>query len=255
MEPLGNIDVIILIGIAISMIVAFIRGFVKEMLSILGLALFVFLTIKLSPDLTAWLKQFIQSDMMAKFVAFLLIMAVFYAIWIIGTDKLISKIRTSTLSFMDRLFGLVFGFLRAVIVLGFCFLLVKVMLPELLKEDKIKKSTYYTLAKTSSDIIEDLLPEKVIKEAFKSVEDMNKVEKTQKKENKKEAPKEDKKVNEKIKDLPSKNEQEQMNKMFELLVKPEIKKKARGKVDNTETKGYEKSDIDDLNELINDAAE
>lgn len=255
MEPLGNIDVIILIGIAISMVVAFIRGFVKEMLSILGLALFVFLTIELSPDLTSWLKQFIQSDMMAKFVAFLLIMAVFYAIWIIGTDKLISKIRTSTLSFMDRLFGLMFGFLRAVIVLGFCFLLVKVMLPELLKEDKIKKSTYYTLAKTSSDIIEGLLPEKVIKEAFKSVEDMNKVEKTQKKENKKEAPKEDKKVNEKIKDLPSKNEQEQMNKMFELLVKPEIKKKAQSNIDNTETKGYEKSDIDDLNELISDAAE
>ena len=84
---------------------------------------------------------------------------------------------------------------------------------------------------------------------------MNKVEKPQKKENKKEAPKEDKKVNEKIKDLPSKNEQEQMNKMFELLVKPEIKKKAQSNIDNTETKGYEKSDIDDLNELISDAAE
>ena len=41
MEPLNNIDVIILIGVALSMLVAFIRGFVKEVLSILGLALFV----------------------------------------------------------------------------------------------------------------------------------------------------------------------------------------------------------------------
>ena len=49
MEPLNNIDVIILIGVALSMLVAFIRGFVKEVLSILGLALFVVLTVYLSP--------------------------------------------------------------------------------------------------------------------------------------------------------------------------------------------------------------
>ena len=110
MEPLNNIDVIILIGVALSMLVAFIRGFVKEVLSILGLALFVVLTVYLSPLLTPWMNQFIASKLMAQFVVFLLIMAVFYAIWIIGTDKLIAKIRTSTLSFMDRLFGLVFGF-------------------------------------------------------------------------------------------------------------------------------------------------
>ena len=93
MEPLNNIDVIILIGVALSMLVAFIRGFVKEVLSILGLALFVVLTVYLSPLLTPWMNQFIASKLMAQFVVFLLIMAVFYAIWIIGTDKLIAKIR------------------------------------------------------------------------------------------------------------------------------------------------------------------
>lgn len=138
MEPLNNIDVIILIGVALSMLVAFIRGFVKEVLSILGLALFVVLTVYLSPLLTPWMNKFIASKLMAQFVVFLLIMAVFYAIWIIGTDKLIAKIRTSTLSFMDRLFGLVFGFLRAILILGFCFLIVKIVLPEELKDGSLK---------------------------------------------------------------------------------------------------------------------
>ena len=77
MEPLNNIDVIILIGVALSMLVAFIRGFVKEVLSILGLALFVVLTVYLSPLLTPWMNQFIASKLMAQFVVFLLIMAVF----------------------------------------------------------------------------------------------------------------------------------------------------------------------------------
>ena len=163
MEPLNNIDVIILIGVALSMLVAFIRGFVKEVLSILGLALFVVLTVYLSPLLTPWMNQFIASKLMAQFVVFLLIMAVFYAIWIIGTDKLIAKIRTSTLSFMDRLFGLVFGFLRAVLILGFCFLIVKIVLPEELKDGSLKKSQYFMMAEPCSDMIEKMLPEDFIK--------------------------------------------------------------------------------------------
>ncbi|MBR5154788.1 MAG: CvpA family protein [Alphaproteobacteria bacterium] len=252
MEPLSNIDVVILIGIAISMIVAFIRGFVKEVLSIVGLGLFVFISVNFSADLTTWLKQFIQSDMMAKFVAFLVIMALFYAIWIIGTDKVISRIRTSTLSFMDRLFGLIFGFFRATIILGFCFLLVKVMLPELLKDDVVKKSTCYTLAKTSSDFIEELLPEETIKKAFSSVEEMNKVSHDKKSEKKNKEVKEDKKIDNKVKDLPSKLEQEQMNKMFELLVKPEIKKKSKS--NEVEQKGYDKSETSGLDKLIDEAS-
>ena len=51
MEPLNNIDVIILICVGISMLVAFIRGFVKEVLSICGLAIFAFLSIDLTKTL------------------------------------------------------------------------------------------------------------------------------------------------------------------------------------------------------------
>ena len=186
MEPLNNIDVIILIGVALSMLVAFIRGFVKEVLSILGLALFVVLTVYLSPLLTPWMNQFIASKLMAQFVVFLLIMAVFYAIWIIGTDKLIAKIRTSTLSFMDRLFGLVFGFLRAVLILGFCFLIVKIVLPEELKDGSLKKSQYFMMAEPCSDMIEKMLPEDFIKNTMKSVEDINKADTDAKKKKEKE---------------------------------------------------------------------
>jgi membrane protein required for colicin V production len=117
MEPLNNIDAVILISVLISMLIAFIRGFAKEMLSIVGLALFVILTVYTTPLLLPIVNEYIASKMLAQFLIFLLIMAIFYTIWIISTDKLIAKVRTSTLSFMDRLFGLIFGFLRAVIII------------------------------------------------------------------------------------------------------------------------------------------
>ncbi|MBR5598699.1 MAG: CvpA family protein [Alphaproteobacteria bacterium] len=247
MGKLSNIDVIISLIFLLSMILAFIRGFVKEILSIVGLGLFVFLTINIFPNVTDWLKDFIKSEIMAKFVAFLLILAVFYAFWIVGTDKLISCIRASTLGFMDRLFGIVFGFLRAVIILGFSFLLTKIMIPELLKDKDLKESRYFTLAKTCSTIIEDALPEESIEKALKSVEDMNKVD-NKKKEDK------DEKIKEVIKEMPNKSDQEKMDKMFELLVKPELKKITQNSNNNEnsvdEKKGYNQNDTSSLDKLI-----
>ena len=224
MEPLNNVDVIILIGFAISMFVAFVRGFVKEVLSIIGLALFVLLVVYFSPLLLPWMSKYIASKILAQIVLFLIIMVVFYIIWIISTDFLINRIRKSTLSFMDRLFGLIFGLLRALIILGFCFLIIKVMLPEELKKGMLKESKFFDIAQATSDTIEKMLPDKFIEDTMKSFEDMNKVEKTKKEENP-----ENKENNNKESsgssstNLPTKVDQEQMNKMFEQLIKPEVK--------------------------------
>ena len=250
MEQLNNVDVIVLIGFALSMLVAFVRGFVKEVLSILGLILFVLLIIYVSPFFIVIIKPFVQSLMLTKVVAFLLIMAVFYGLWIVATDKLIAHIRTSSLSFMDRLFGLVFGFLRAVIILGFCFLLVKVLLPEELKDGDLKDSKYFMMAEGWYKLIESVKREDNLKVSFKVVEDINKVEK--KKDNK-EKIKEEKK--EEIKNIPSVKDQEQMNKMFELLVKPEIKKIENKNENKEEKKGYDTKETSSLDRLIDITSE
>lgn len=257
MEPLNNIDVIILIGTAISMLIAFIRGFVKEVLSVIGLALFVVLVLFASPFLTDLFKPYIQSLMLTKTIVFLLLMAVFYGLWIVGTDKLIARIRTSSLSFMDRLFGLLFGFLRAVIILSFCFLLVKLMLPEELKDGSFKKSKYFMMAEGCSDLLEKIIPEEKLKDTLKSVEDVNKVEKDRKaeKDNKNEAKeKEDNKKENEVK-APSKQDQEQMNKMFDLLVKPEIKKIAKEAENSQEKKVYDTKETSELDKLIDETIE
>ena len=242
MEQLNNLDAVILIGFLISMLVAFIRGFVKEVLSVLGLVLFIFTTIKLSPPFSEFVNKYVESEILSQTIVFIIIMAIFYSIWIISTDKLIARIRTSTLSFMDRLFGLVFGFLRAVLILSFCFLIVKIVLPEELKDGELKKSKYFMMAEGCSNIIEKMLPDELVKNTMKTVEesvaDINKV----------------KNVSEKTKEIePSLSDKEQMDKMFELLVKPEIKKQNKAEEISKSQDGYNSKDIEDLDNLINDA--
>jgi membrane protein required for colicin V production len=254
MEPLNNVDVVILICVALSMLVAFVRGFVKEILSIVGLILFALLIVYTSPFLIDIIKPHVQSMVLTKVIVFLSIMAVFYGLWIVCTDKLIAHIRTSSLSFMDRLFGLVFGFLRAIIILSFCFLVVKIVLPEELEKGALKESKYFMMTEGCSDVLENLIPEDKIKNTLKSVEDVNKVEKD--KNTSKDGDKEDnktKEVEEENKDIPSKKDQEQMNKMFELLVKPEIKKIAKEQVNSDEKTGYDAKDTSGLDALIDKA--
>ncbi len=260
MEPLNNVDVVILIGIALSMLVAFIRGFVKEVLSILGLVLFIAISAYLSPVLLPWMNQYIKSETLSYVVIILLIMAFFYAVWIISTDKLIAKIRTSTLSFMDRLFGLLFGFLRALLILGFCFLVVKLTLPEELKDGPLKESRYFIMAKSCSDLIEKMLPEEFIKNSVKTVEELNKVEK--KKDSAKDKKDEKKGKSDKSTSdsgLPSELDQKQMNEMFEKLVNPDVKsnKKSGGKSADKpkENTGYNNKETNSLDRLIDLTAE
>ncbi len=246
MEPLNNIDVVILIGFAVSMFVAFIRGFVRETLSILGMAIFVILVVYLSPVFLPFVSKYIASKILAQIVIFLIIMAIFYAVWIISTDILISKIRTSTLSFMDRLFGLIFGLLRALIILGFVFLIIKIILPEELKSDALKKSMFFSVAQATSDVIEKALPDKFIEDTMKSFQELNKVEKKQ--EEKQESDKEEKE--EQKKGLPSKVDQDQMNKMFEQLVKPEIKSDTKNSGKKDESKSYDNKETKNLDRLV-----
>ena len=243
MEPLNNVDVVILIGFAVSMFVAFIRGFVRETLSILGMALFVILVVYFSPVFLPFVSKYVANKILAQIVIFLIIMAIFYAVWIIGTDVLISKIRTSTLSFMDRLFGLIFGLLRALIILGFVFLIIKIVLPEELESDTLKKSKFFTVAQATSDIIEKALPDKFIEDTMKSVQELNKVEKKKEKPDKE-------KADEETKGLPSKVDQDQMNKMFEQLVKPEIKSDTKDSDKKSESKGYDNKETKNLDRLV-----
>jgi len=244
MQPLNNLDIVILICFAVSILIAFIRGFVTEVLSILGLIIFSLLVIYLSPVLTPLLNKYIESSLFAQIVSFLIVMAVFYTVWIICSNQLVSRIRKSTLSFMDRLFGLIFGFLRMLIIIGFCFLIVKSVLPEELEKGMIKESKFYILAKTSSDMIEKMLPENFVDDTLKSFEELSKT----KEENKEKEDKKDK-TDEK---MPTNMDQEQMNKMFEKLVKPELKKEENKTKDDkkTEEKGYDSKEIKNLDRLI-----
>lgn len=228
MYELNNLDVVILIVVAISALIALNRGLIKEVLSIVGWVLATMTIIYLLPVCLPFAKKFISNGIIAGIITSLGIFVLFFIIWIYSTSAVVGKIRTSKLNGLDRLLGLFFGVMRAFLLIVLFNIMVGWIIPEDKQSEILTESKYYQLAGSFAKPLEDLLPQETM--------DMIKT-KTQ--------------VLSSESDEEKSREDETLE-LFEKLAQPKIKKTIKEKVEKIEeeTKGYKESERDDLDRLI-----
>lgn len=236
MHGLNNLDVIILIVIGISALIALSRGLVKEVLSIVGWVLATMSIIYLLPVLMPFAKAHISSGILAGVVTALVILILFFIAWILLTDKLIGKIRTSKLNGLDRLLGLFFGIVRACLLVVLFYILVSWMIPADKQSEVLTKSKYFQIAGSFAKPLEELIPEEtlqLIKEKAGYADD------------------EEEEADKKPEDKDN-IEKDSVDDLFERLAQPQIKKaksKAKEKIKENFS-GYKESERDNLDRLI-----
>lgn len=229
MQSLNNLDVVILVITAISALIALYRGLVKEVLSIIGWVLASILIFYLLPILTPVAKNYIENTIMASIVTTLVILIVFYIIWLFSTDALIGKVRSSKLSKLDRMLGLLFGVIRACLIVILFNILISWVLPEEVDDGIFKESKYFTLAGEFAKPIELLIPDET--------KDLIKVNKSDDKNKK----------NEKKETITKEDTKTSVEELFEKLASPKIEKTG----DKEEKfEGYKENQTDNLDRLI-----
>lgn len=245
MQPLNNLDVVLLIITAISALIALYRGLVKEVLSIIGWVLATVVVFYLLPILTPFAKLYIASSTMAGFVTALIILIVFYIIWLLSTDRMIGKVRTSKLNTLDRILGLLFGVLRAFLLVVLFNILVNWTLPEEAKSSMFKDSRYFMLAGDFAEPFEKLIPQSTV-DLIKSQSSKIGLGDEKKKEDAE---------GEKVKE--EKEQQEQIDELFEKLAKPQIEKISEEKLKEKAEKfdGYKENEADNLDRLIENSVD
>ena len=229
MYELNNLDVVILIVIAISALIALNRGLVKEVLSIVGWFLATAAIIYLLPVCLPFAKKFISSGIIAGVLTALAIFVIFFIIWIYSTSHIIGKIRTSKLNGLDRFLGLFFGIMRACLLIILFNIMVNWIIPEDKQSEVLTKSKYYQLAGSFAKPLEDMIPQEtldMIKEKTKSLS------------------------NEAAEAEPEEDDEAVV--LFEKLAQPKIKKavKEKAKQIKEEVKGYHNTERQDLDRLI-----
>lgn len=111
-------DYLIIIVIALSTIGSFFRGFTRELISLVIWIVGVFAALKWSPVIAPHVLVSMHSSLASYSVSFFVI---FLSIWLIGlliSLAIRSVLHRVGLGLLDRLVGLIFGFIRGVFLMA-----------------------------------------------------------------------------------------------------------------------------------------
>jgi membrane protein required for colicin V production len=130
---MNTVDLIVIAVVGISAIIAFLRGFVREMLTIgswIGAAL---VTLYGFPLLQPKFEQWISSKLAADIVGGICLFLASLILFSILSHMVARFVRGSALTAVDRSLGLLFGLLRGAILVSLAYMLIFALDPNLLR--------------------------------------------------------------------------------------------------------------------------
>ena len=159
----NQIDILIIILTIISMIYGYSRGLIKEILSILSILVSVYISINVYPNISLFIKEYIEMAVLADSISFALMFLFLYSLINIFSNFIVSSITNTPIRILDKNFGILFGFFRALLIFSLLNILLywtlwKKNIPEWLNNSKSMVLINYT-----SDKLIQILPSKSLK--------------------------------------------------------------------------------------------
>lgn len=152
LETFSTFDAIFLIALLIAAISGYIKGFVRQLIGLTGIIAGTYLAYKLAAVSTNWWHGSFD-ERAVRIIVFSVFAILFYflAFWLAKTlDKLL---KMAMLNWINRLFGLIFGALKIIIIfsaLAFAIHFLKLTGIEILQNDIVKSKTYTHLIYTAN---------------------------------------------------------------------------------------------------------
>lgn len=149
-------DLIIMIILGLSVGLSFIRGFIKELISLLSWVIGIWLAIVYCHELAAFM-TFTQVELIRVGVAFLAIFVPTVFFGAVINLAITSIVRKTPFSLPDRVLGMAFGFVKAGLFLSV--LVLVGTLTDLPKESWWQQSKLIKPLELSASVIKSYLPE------------------------------------------------------------------------------------------------
>lgn len=251
MEQLNNLDVVFLVIVGVSALVAIARGVTKELLSIIGWVLAGVSVYYLLPVVDPIMKKYIASEVLSGLVSGMVILIMFCIFWVLAADKISTQIRFSKLSALDRILGFIFGIFRGVVIVILLQIMISSLIPEESQKGVFAESRYFKLAGDAAGPIKGLIPEKWFDDLKAKGEALGVVaaktdEKVDEEKAKDEEPSSAEKLN-KATDAASDVLKKSGEELFNKLVQPKVEGEAEAKEN-----GYKKDETSDLDKLMDE---
>ena len=153
------LDVVLLVVMLVSALLAMIRGFIREVLSIASWIAAAIVTIYLYPKLLPMAQQHVANDIVAKavvigglFLGTLIIVSVI-------TIKISDTILDSRIGALDRTLGFLFGLGRGLIIVVVAYLFFDWLVPDRSKPDWVMKAKSKVVLSSTGGWLKGMLPD------------------------------------------------------------------------------------------------
>ena len=154
----NQIDILIIILTIISMIYGYSRGLIKEILSILSLLISVYISINVYPNISLFIKEYIEMAILADSISFALMFLFLYSLINIFSNFIVSSITNTPIRILDKNFGILFGFFRALLIFSLLNILLYLTLWKKNIPERLNNSKSMILINYTSDKLIQILP-------------------------------------------------------------------------------------------------
>src|SRR5262245_41265100 len=157
--PITLLDVILLVVMLISALLAMVRGFMREVLSIASWAAAALLTLYSYPKLKPVVLQYFANDIVASAVAIGGVFLGTLLIVSIVTIRISDAILDSRVGALDRTLGFLFGLARGLVIVVVAFLFFDWLVPNRSQPEWVKNAKSLVVLKKTGDCLMSMLPE------------------------------------------------------------------------------------------------
>jgi membrane protein required for colicin V production len=157
--PINGLDLAVIVVLLVSALLAFMRGFVHEVLSIgawVGAALAALYGLPLAQPLA---RKTIPIDWAADAAAAVVLFLVALLVLSFATSALSKTVQASALNNLDRSLGFVFGLARAGVILSILLIATDWLMDKSARPDWMQKAKTLPAVELGADVLRELMPD------------------------------------------------------------------------------------------------
>jgi membrane protein required for colicin V production len=157
--PVTLLDIGLLVVMLISGILAMVRGFMREILSIAAWVIAAGVTLYGYARVEAYVKQYVTNDLVAKVIAIGGLFLITLLVVSILTVKISDLVLDSRVGALDRSLGFIFGLARGLVIMVVAFLFFVWLVPAAAQPDWLKNARSRVVLQATGDWLLSVLPD------------------------------------------------------------------------------------------------
>ena len=157
--PITLLDIILIVVMLISGLLAMVRGFMREVLSITAWILAAAATLYSYGKLVPYAKEYFNSDVVASIAVVGSVFLLTLLVVSVLTIRISDMVLDSRVGALDRTLGFLFGLARGLIIVVVAFVFFNWLVPERSQPDWVKNAKSLVVLKRTGDSLISMLPE------------------------------------------------------------------------------------------------